>query len=271
MKRKIAIDGIRKRVPAGFQLPTSFARFAADVGGEIGDGPWFHVAWANADPLRPLDAGGRGALLPFLRFRDGGVVAFWLERVARAPIVHLDSEGGQRVVGTHLDDFFARLARRRTGVPDLDDCAPLVLRGVGKPAGGLGAAQRRFVAWTEAHSALRRPTAGADGEKLRRAMMTIARKMLGKLTSYTARDYWSVALRAERKAGRLVVTYMGKGGIHGVWPQVPPAYGVEAPVAQLLTMVKHPNKGKWDITITKSGIVTFDRDKELLLVDPATS
>lgn len=129
MKRRISTATLHERLPNGFALPAGFDAFVktAAATNPAREG-FFDIMWSS-----PGELGFRREclveLVPFLRLGDGGVVAFWLGKnaSASAAIVHLDSEGQNQVVAANFDDFLARLALRKTGVPDMDQAEAAIV------------------------------------------------------------------------------------------------------------------------------------------------
>jgi hypothetical protein len=148
---EIDLRSIERRLPAGFRLPESFRRFADACrkrrAGELG-----YFAIKGGDPSEfGIDVGE--AIAPFFRLPDGGMVGFWFERASAPPaIVHLGSEGERRLVALSWDHFLAKLAARKTGVPDVDNrdvkAFPYALPKIAAPA--VGAARTRFETWMKA-------------------------------------------------------------------------------------------------------------------------
>ena len=81
----------------------------------------------HSERLDDAGASGLGDLCqcfaPFIRTSCGSVVALWLPDgtpLASPPVVRIGSEGDNALLGDSLEDFFWRLAARKTGDEDLD-------------------------------------------------------------------------------------------------------------------------------------------------------
>ena len=280
MKRTITLATLHKKLPPGFALPTAFDAFveAAAESDPTRHG-WFDIKWTN-----PANFGlGRGAaktLTPFLRLGGGGIVAFWIrEEKADAPaaIVHLDSEGSSAVAAENFDEFLARLAKRKTGVPDIDEAdetfPPSDKTSVGKPRPIPPALRAKFAKWLKENADVhtRQPADAAsarDLEKLRRQIHKAAIAMLrDKNISpiYSPRDdWWSLELHGIRQQdGSIHLEYLR----YGERLPLPPEHASTATplFAVLLTHVKHTKRASYQITIIKSGLVSVDKDRELVL------
>ena len=68
--------------------------------------------------------------------------------------------------------------------------------------------------------------------------------------------------RIERKGVNLSVTYLD----YGKWYPVPEKYQIENEVKSLLQHVKHKKRRQYELEVSSSGIVSIDRDRELVLV-----
>ena len=80
---------------------------------------------------------------------------------------------------------------------------------------------------------------------------------------YTVRSvWWAVALRARRTLVGYDVTYLD----YGKFRPLPARYVASELIAQLALLCKHPRKRRFDITINKQGLVSFDADRELVLL-----
>ncbi len=132
---------------AGIEIPTRFDDFVKRTNGNV-DGGLFSVTADKASTFG-LTADGARAIVPFLRLGDGSVVAFWAT-AGKLPIVHYDSERGAQVVGVDFDDFLARVALRKSRVPDIDEWDdPLVIVTV-KPR-PFGALAKAFTVFNQTH------------------------------------------------------------------------------------------------------------------------
>ena len=276
MKRTISLQTITRRMPGGFKLPAGFDAFVRTAAAaDLRRSPWFLVTWTNPVELElKRDAGQE--LLPFLRLGDGGAVAFWLGARPHVAIVHFDSEGGKRLVAASFADFLRRLAKRRTGVEDLDDrdegIQAIVVpgfagKGSAKPAVALGPLKKAFTRWCAANSALEPPTRSADGERVRQVLVAATRKMLrdGRSRVHKARDaWWTFHFVVKSAKGRLDLTYLD----YGEWYPVPASYGIGPIMADLVRLTKHPRQRRYEVTVISNGSVSVNRDRELVLEPP---
>ena len=255
MKRKVSIDAIQRRVPEGRTLPKAFTRFAkaATTADDL-----FEVTFTSADGLTHERLAS--TLLPFLRLGDGGIVALWYRDAGEPPIVHVDSEGGHRVVAVDFDDFLVRLALGRTGVEDIDGEGPATPHpefafGVkpSKPAalGALAAAFRRAV-----KDATPIPSKSVDGEKLRRELVRATNALVAKgaFPPHRAGTFWILNFHAKKSGSR--------------WTFTPENDALAIRWPAMLAMTKDPSRAEYAVAIASVGLVSVDRDRQLLLDDP---
>src|SRR4051812_5525573 len=115
MSRHIDDNQVRRRIPAGRELPARFDDF-------LRAGPPFVVEWNDLDfyCLRPAAC---EQAVAFLRLPDGGLVALWYSGPSPA-VVHIGAHGESMVIARDFDDFLRALAARCTGLPDFDDGGP---------------------------------------------------------------------------------------------------------------------------------------------------
>jgi hypothetical protein len=266
MKRKIALPALRAKAPEGFRFPRLFDRFVkAAAATDPAKTAWFEVVWTDARKFELLPEAAR-ALVPFLRLGDGGFVAFWTAAPRGLPVVHFDSEGERHVVAASFDDFLARLVRQRSGVPDLDDGEDVsvlaAMAGKSRPVALAGLA-KAFARWCSQGSALQQPTKSSDGERVRRELGAIARRMVrdGLQRVATIRSWWSIDFKVERARDEIRATYLD----YGEWKPVPARYGIEPVLARMLTLVKHPKLRRYEVSVLKQGLVTVNNDRELVL------
>ncbi len=266
MKRRVAPASIARRLPKGTGLPAPFAAFArAAAAADTTSGGYFHVGWRDPTTLTP-SAIAR-ALVPFVVLGDGGVVAFWIHGEGRLPIVHHDSEGGRRIVAVDLADFVGRLARRATGIAELDDAlTPIVVPGARPRAAPLAATQRAFE--QAARAADPQPAAGHDLDALRRALVALGAAMVaaGACNVHDSPRAWKQRFKAVRVGNTgWAFSYLR----FGEQRRVPKKYGLEPRWLELLPHCKHPQHTSFDLLVSSSGLVSVDRDQQLLLVPPA--
>jgi hypothetical protein len=75
---------------------------------------------------------------------------------------------------------------------------------------------------------------------------------------------WSLKFRIQRDGDGLAITYLD----YGEWYAVPAKYKLAKEVEMLLKLVKHKRRAQYDLSTSSSGIVSIDRDRELLLMPP---
>jgi hypothetical protein len=267
MKRKIDVESILRRIPRGAALPAGFSRFVSAVAAQDPTvHGWFEVKWRTPQDFE-LKKSASLSLLPFLRLGDGGVVAFWFVQPKKPAVIHFDSEGGQRVVAATFEDFLKRIAKQKTGVGDFDEAElPAIKPPRTLALTSLAAIQKRFAAWCADASTLQAPTVSNASEVLRKQLHQVARRMIqnGLSKVYTSRDYWSMDFRFERTAGAISISYLD----YGQYYPVPSAYAMEPLLQQLLPLCRQRNLKKGELVITKDGLVSVDRDRQLVLLPP---
>jgi hypothetical protein len=247
---RIDLGGIRKRAAKlGVELPPELETLAEAI---RTSGPR-HLRVASADPTK-LGA-PRDTFVPFLVFGDGGLLALW-----QGAIVHLGSEGERRVVAASMRDLCARIAKCATGVPELDEAEPpIVITIRGKPA-ALARAQEAL----DALFAHNDPKPVTDREELRAAVHRIAKKLIagGISRTYRPKDSWLLKFRLTRAPLAIEVLDFG------AYKPVPAESGL-APLAEaLIAACKDPRRAQYELTVTWTGIVSIDRDRQLVLLPP---
>jgi hypothetical protein len=136
---------------------------------------------------------------------------------------------------------------------------------------GLPAVQEKFDNWCKKHSALQEPLRRPDSEALRRRMHQIAMEMIrdgwSKVYSLSSL-WWSMDYRIERTDTGLLISYLD----YGEWLPVPAEYateyGLDREAMRLLELVKHKRRRRYDLSVCRPGIVSVDRDRELVLEPP---
>jgi hypothetical protein len=260
-----AEDGLRRRVPRGRDLPARFDEF-------LKARPPCEVGWTDLKD-RGLKPRAMREAVPFLRLGDGGLVVLWYHAESPA-VVHIGGHSERRVIARDFDDFLRGINSRRSGLPDFDeaDDASIVPGMLGEPeTEGLPALQEKFDAWCKKHSALQVPFVRPDSEALRRRLHRIAREMIrdGWSKTYSlSSPWWSMDYRIERTDTELAISYLD----YGEWSPVPAEsaaeYGLDREVKKLLELVKHKRRSRYDLSVCEPGIVSVDRDRELVLVPP---
>lgn len=264
MESWIKDDQVRRRIPKGCKLPARFDDFLRAK-------PPFAVEWNNLDAycLKPT---ATKEAVPFLRLPDGGLVAFWYHAAPPA-IVHIGGHGELKVIAHDFDDFLKGIGARCSGLPDFDeaDHAFRVPGVKGKPTReGLPALQERFEAWFKKHTSLQEPLATPEAEALRQRVHRIAEEMIrdGRSKVYTlSSPWWSMSFQIERTDMDLSISYLD----YGKWYPVPKKYNLVQEVIALLKLTKHKNRSHYELSACSAGIVSIDRDRELLLVPPESA
>src|SRR6056297_928300 len=153
MKYEIRLAGIERKLPKHFELPATFHAFVeASEKAQRGDLGWFAIKYSKPKDLVGFDPDGD--LVPVLRLPDGGFVAFWFCSKRSPPLAWCGSEGETKVVAATWPDFLSRLAKKRTGVPDLDDREVATfpsIRGIRSSVMSLTKERREFKRWLNAH------------------------------------------------------------------------------------------------------------------------
>jgi hypothetical protein len=264
MKRSVNVASVSKHLPQGLALPARFEELVL-AARDPSKGGHFDIGWR--DPRKLHHSIVMRRLGVFMTLPDGGVVALWASGEA-PPVVHVDSEGGARVVARDFDDFLSRLARRKTGMPDLDaveeDTAPLAL-----PA---GAAPRSFATIAKAFAralAEGEPVArtGDDVEPARAALVELATAMVrdGLLRWDMTRmaepsDDWNVRLRVTRSDEGWTFEHRNEAA----WHALPERYGMAPLWERVRKLCKRPEASTFDLHVQRRGLVSIDRDKQLV-------
>lgn len=261
MKSWIKDAEVRRRIPEGCDLPTRFDDFLRAE-------PPFEVEWNDLDSycLKPT---ATKEAVPFLRLSDGGLVAFWFCEASPA-IVHIGGHGELKVLARSFDDFLKATGQRCSGLPDFDEAAqPFRVHGVrGKPrTHELPALQARFDSWHKEHTSLQTPLRTPESEELRQRVFQISEDMIrdGCSKVYTlASVWWSMNFRIERDGTGLSITYLD----YGEWYPVSEKYELDDAVVALFQLVEHKTQSHYEMSTCSAGIVSIDRDRELVLVPP---
>jgi hypothetical protein len=271
-------EHVREHLPAGRKLP---ARFDAFVRAEP---PHCRIEWNDLDAYS-LKPSATEEAVPFLRLPDGGLAALWY-RESEPAVVHIGGHGELKVLARTFDDFLKALAVRRSGLPDLDtDERPaIVVPGIGRgargePTGsppgtaepdtrGLAELQERFERWFKEHTALLPPLRTPEAEELRCRVFAAAQAMTRdnrpKPFSTGGVSYWRIMYRIERTGSEPTVEYLD----YGKWLPVPAEYGLTTAAAELLELVKDKDRDRYEFVVNFQGLVSVDRDRQLLLLPP---
>lgn len=259
MERWLNADQVRRHIPKGRKLP---ARFDDYLQANLP----FRVEWNNLDAYG-LKRSATKEALPFLHMPDGTLVALWYH-AAEPAVVLIGAHGDSKVVASDFNNFLKGIGSRSSGVQDIDEGEKrLTVPGVrGKPnPARLPALQKKFDAWFKQHTSLLEPLVVPIAEALRRRVHKIAEGMIrdGHSKVYTlSSPWWSMNFRVERDGDDLSITYLD----FGEWYPVPTKYKLAVEVAELLKLVKHKKRRRYELSTCAAGIVSIDRDRELVLV-----
>ena len=255
------IDLIERKVPEGCKLPTGFKAFlAADIP--------VRVAWNGLEPYGFCKSAEQ-EMVPFIAIADGSIVALWYS-VKPPAVVLIDGHGEPpQVLATDFPNFLRSISASKTGVSDIDlDCAEISIpRYNAKPSrAGRAALQRKLVQWSNNFSAMVEPSQSDKSDDLRVKIHQTVSKMIrdGLSKVYTPDHSWTMNLRIQRKRDGLKIEYLD----YGKWYDVPKKYKFERHASDLLSLVKNSKPRKYDLAVTYYGLVSVDRDKQLLLMPP---
>lgn len=263
MKRSVNVGSITKHLPKGLSLPARFEELvrAARDGTRGGS---FDLGWRNPRDLHHSRL--MGELGVFLTLPDGGVVALWAAGET-PPVVHVDSEGGARVIARDFDDFLSRLARRKTAVPDLD-----ALEDGTEPLALLSSAPRSFAAIQKTFARALEEAApeirsSDDVEAVRVALVELGAAMVKDrllrhdLTRMVGpRDEWTVRLRVTRAGSGWTFEHMNEAA----WHPLPERYGMPLLWERVRARCKRPAADVFHLEIARRGLVSIDRDKQFV-------
>lgn len=261
MERWINAEQVRRHVPKGRKLPARFDDF-------LRAGLPFRVEWNDLDAYG-LKRSATKEALPFLRLSDGGLVALWYH-AAEPAVVHIGGHGELKVVASDFDNFLKGIGARRSGLPEIDEGEEsFSVPGVrGKSnAARLPALQEKFDRWFKQYTSLLKPLATPGTEGLRQRVHKISEGMIrdGRSKVYTlSSPWWSMDFRVERDGDDLSITYLD----FGEWYPVPARYKLAEEVAALLKLVKNKKRRRYELSTCSEGIVSIERDRELVLVPP---
>ena len=257
-----AIDRLKRKLSIGRNPPIEFALVTSN------DLP-LTIAWSSLKPYG-LNKSAELEMVPFIRVADGSLVAIWFA-IDPPAIVVLDAHGEPpRIVAKDFPNFLRSISASKTGVPDIDeDCVDISIpRYTARPSrAGITALQKKLDAWSQENSSLEQPRKGRDSEALRKCLHKAVKQMIhnGLSKIYTARDYhWDMNFEIKRTRSGLQVQYLD----YGKWYDVPTRYDLRSIAEELLTLVKNPKLRKYELVVTKDGIVSVDKDRQLVLVPP---
>jgi hypothetical protein len=262
MESWIQPDQVRRRVPRGHTLPRLFDVF---LEAKLP----FRVEWNDLDAYG-LKPSATEEAVPFLRLPDGGLVALWYH-AAEPAVVHIGAHGELQVIAADFENFLKSIGPRCSGLPDIDEVeATFSVPGVsGQPdRADLTALQEKFNRWFQQHTSLLKPDTSPEGEPLRQRVLQIAEQMLrdGRCKIYTlASTWWSMTFRIERAGEALSITYRD----FGAWYPVPSEYKLADEITAVLALVKDKTRQNYELSASCAGIVSVDRDRELVLVPPS--
>ncbi|WP_144054683.1 hypothetical protein [Rhodopirellula europaea] len=258
MKYAIQLNGIQKRLPAGFRLPASFQGFADRCcEAQRGDLGWFAIKTGPTKELLGFDP--KDQVVPILRLPDGGFVAFWFCTKRSPALICCDSEGAVDVVGATWADFLTRLSKRKTGIPDLDDreLAKLPsIRGVGRKLTPLTAKRREFKKWIEQHAPEQPDTNDTTAEEIRAELVKLMSRHFDK-GRLRPRILLFVTLTSR--------TYKVDWAAYGIKPY--PAPKRLQPVLQRLVTYLGRSLKKSEVSVAPDGCVWVERN--ICLGDPS--
>ncbi len=249
----------RGSYPTGRERPASFDSFLSLQLTEL------EFVWRDLQEYELKDSANEDGY-PFLLLGDGAMVALWF--ASKSPsVVLIDAHGEHRVVSANFDEFVHAWNHRVTGVGDIDERdeeARLPGYVVEPSSTDLGPLQQQFVEWLKAHSALLEPLSSVEGEALRSKAMEVARQMLrdGLSRVYTLdKPWWSLEFKIKRYRSGVELSFLD----YGQWYPLPSMYEMESLAVDLLKFVQNPDKVEFDLSICSAGIVSVDRDRELVL------
>jgi hypothetical protein len=264
MESRINADQIRRRVPKGRKLPGQFDDF---LRAKLP----FRVEWNDLDAYGLKPSATKEAV-PFLRLPDGGLIALWYHAEEPA-VVHIGGHGELKVIASDFGNFLKSICARCSGLPDIDEgeesFAVPGVRGRRPNGPELPALQAKFDKWFKQRTSLLEPLSSPGAESLRQHVHKIAKDMIrdGRSKVYTlSSPWWSMDFQIQRDGEDLSITYLD----FGKWYPVASKYKLAEEVVALLKLVKNKNRHRYELSTCRAGIVSIDRDRELVLVPPET-
>lgn len=268
MKRIINVDSIIKNLPASFSLPINFDAFVSSI---TTNNPnlhaFFDILWTNPEDFE-LVKDAKLELIPFVRFGDGGIAAFWINTASNVPIIHINTEGGFHVAASSFDEFVKRIELQLTGIPDIDDPECKILFNFTKKddidLSELSSLDAQLKEWFKKNTALQQPILTSQTEEIRKKLHSIAYDMIkdGLNKVYTLEStYWSMSYKIYDNKEVCYLDY-------GNWYPVPSNYSVLEEALKLLPYTKSKKLETFELLIVNNGIVSINRDRELVLIPP---
>jgi hypothetical protein len=261
MNHVTARDEILQRIPKGCIPPARFHEF-------IRANPLGEVRWTDLRSYDLLPSAHETAV-PFLHLPDGGLVVLWYQQACPA-VVHIGGHGELRVVARDFDDFLRAVMARCTGLYDLDEPRTAIsvagVEGIPQTA-GLAELQGNLQAWFNEHTALQAPLETPAAELLRQRVFNKVQAMIaqGLSTVYSpSSPYWSMQFQIERTGSSLEIAYLD----YGKWHPLPEQHKLDEEAATLVKLAKHRDRRRYELSVSKSGIVSIDRERELVLIPP---
>jgi hypothetical protein len=259
METWIKADQIRRRVPKGRKLPGRFDDLLR------AKHP-FRIEWNDLNAYG-LKSSATKEAVPFLRLPDGGLVALWYH-AAEPAVVHIGGHGEMKVIASDFECFLKSIGARCSGVPDIDEGEEsFSISGVGGSPNrkALPVLQKKFDEWFKQHTSMLEPSKSPEAEALRKRVYKIAQDMIrdGRSKVYSlSSPWWSKDFQIERAGDGLSITYLD----FGEWHPVPSKYKLAEVVGALLKLAKNKNRRRYKLSVCSAGIVSVDRDRELVLV-----
>ena len=257
-KRNKITREIISNLPDKVDLPSKFSQFAKlKLPGTI--------EWSDIEVFQ-LKPSAKKEIVPFLNFDDGGILAFWYFE-HECTIVYMGSEGELELISEDFESFLKLLCNKQTSLSIFDDSEiDFKISHQDKIINSdrLRELNKHFLAWCKEHTLLLEPETSEYSEKLRRLIMKIATDFLddGLSKVYTKEsEWWSLSFNIKRGKNRIHITYLD----YGKWYNLPPKYELEKVVIELLELVKNKNKLEYELSVCSAGIVSIDRDTELVL------
>jgi len=255
------INEIKNYLPDEDDLPANFILFAElNLPEEIG--------WSNVERYE-LKSSAKKDLIPFWPLGDGGTLAFWYFETNRT-IVYLGSEGELELIAKNFDAFLELLKMKKTGLSIFDDSSEeYKLPTLSAKANQIDALKTQFLTWFKEHTTLLEPHSSKGSEDLRLRIMEIAENILtdGLCKTYTTDSFWwSLSFRISINAREISIFYLD----YGKWYSLPQKYGLKPEIEAILQLVKNKDKNKYELSVSSPGIVSVDRDTELVLTGKST-
>ncbi len=249
---------IISNLPDKVDLPSKFNQFSKlRLPGMIG--------WSDIETFQ-LKSSAKKEIVPFLNFDDGGILAFWYFG-HECIIVYMGSEGEQEVISENFESFLKLLCDKQTSLSIFDDSEidfNISYQDIIINSERISELNKHFLVWYKEHTSLLEPETSDYSEKLRRQIMKIAIDFLdnGLCKVYTKEsEWWNLSFNIKKDKDNIYITYLD----YGKWYNLPPKYELEKVVIELLELVKNKNKTEYELSVCSAGIVSIDRDTELVL------